>query len=157
VCEIAYIGNEIVEGRNIGRLVGWHESYLNNACFTYECGHIFDWIQFFREPWASFLYHDNFTSFAGVLKESLQFDKGMFMLQDKILEVAQTCLDDGILSLERRKIIGSRGENTPDVTKRALEAHTLEFLRKNKQSFPRIFIPAIGGAKAYEAGTIAPK
>lgn len=95
IVEISYIGPDPIEGRNIGRLVGWHESFLNNACFTFECGQISDWIVFFRQPWASLIYHDNFTAFAGGLKDVLQFDKGMFLLNDKLLEVAETCKDDG--------------------------------------------------------------
>jgi hypothetical protein len=147
VVEITYIGTEEVEGRNIGRLVGWHESYLNNACFAFETGHISDWMEFFRESWASFLYHDNFTSFAGTLKNSLLLDKGTFLLQDELLEIAETCKDDGILSLERRKIVGNRGENAPETTRAIVESHTLDFLRKNKGSFSKIFIPPVGGLK----------
>lgn len=99
----------------------------------------------FREPWASIIYHDNFTNFAGALRDNLLLDKGMFCLLDKVLEVSQTCTDDGILSLERRKIIGNRGEHALDTTKLTIESHTLEFLRKNKQSFSHLFIPPVGG------------
>jgi hypothetical protein len=147
VVEISYCGYEPVEGRNLSRLVGWHEWYLNSACFTYECGQISDWISFFHEPWATIIYHDNFTSFASLLKDSLQYDKGMFLLQDRILEVAESCKDDAILSLERRKILGNRGENVPSVTKSSIESHALEYLRKNRSSFNGIFIPPVGGVK----------
>ena len=144
IVEIAYLGAERLEGRNVGRLVGWHESFLNNACFTYECGQVADWVQFFREPWAALLYHDNFTAFAGSLREALQVDKGMFLINDKILEVAQTCSDDGLLSLERRKIVGNRGENVPEGAKRTIEALLLDFLRRHGSdaSFRQIQVPA---------------
>merc|ERR1711871_1657408 len=155
VVEISYIGKEIVEGRNIGRLVGWHESFLSNACFSYESGQISDWIEFFREPWCSFIYHDNFTAFAGGVKEFLQEDKGMFTVQDKLVGLASKCRDDGILSLERRKMLGNRGENVPEIAKKAIESHTLEFLRKNKSSFARIFIPPHGGTKVVVAANEA--
>ena len=150
--EISYCGQFPIEGRNIGRLVGWHESYLNSACFTYECGQISDWIAFFREPWANIIYHDNFTTFAHTLKDTLQFDKGMFLLQDKVLEIAETCKDDAILSLERRKVLGNRGENVPAITKSTIDSHTLEFLRKNRASFNGVFIPPVGGVKIESTG-----
>jgi len=155
VVEISYFGKEIVEGRNIGRLVGWHESYLNNACFSFESGQISDWIEFFREPWCSFIYHDNFTAFAGGVKEFLQEDKGMFTVQDKLVGLASKCKDDGILSLERRKLLGNRGEKVPEIAKTAIETHTLEFLRKNKSSFARVFIPPHGGTKVVVAANEA--
>ena len=153
VVEINYLGLSCVEGRNIGRLVGWHESFLSNASFAFETGQISDWLEYFREPWASFIYHDNFTSFVDALRQSLLRDKGMFLVQDSIMELAQTCKDDGILSLERRKIVGNRGENIPDTAKRTTEAHTLDFLRKNKSAFTKIFIPPVGGVKLPGAGS----
>ena len=42
-----------------------------------------------------------------------------------------------------------------EIAKKAIESHTLEFLRKNKSSFARIFIPPHGGTKVVVAANEA--
>ena len=38
VVEILYVGQEMVEARNLSRLVGWHEAFLNSAQFAFNSG-----------------------------------------------------------------------------------------------------------------------
>ena len=93
------------------------------------------------------LFHDQFTKVAEMMKTALRTDKDTYLLLDKIIEVSQNTPDDGMFSLERSKIIGNRSENISDTTKKMLDSHMLEFLRKNKSYFTQIFIPAISATK----------
>jgi len=147
IVEVIYLGIDLIEGRNIGRLVGWHESFLNSASLAFEHGMVSDWIGFFREEWAYLVYHDNFTSLVGSLRDSLQLDKGMFSILDQVFDSARNTPEDGIVVGGRRKLIGDRSESLPEMTKKLIETQTLDFLRKNKAMFPGFYIPSAGGKR----------
>ena len=148
IVEIAYIGKDPVEARNIGRLVGWHESFLNGAAFSFEGNMIRDWIEYFNEDWVSIIYHDFFTELIGNIRDGLQIDKGMFSILDKIYESAETSEEDGVVVGGRRKLLGDRGEKLPESTKRLVEGQTIEFIKKHKQFFPQFYLPPVKTKKS---------
>ena len=145
IVEIVYIGQERVEPRNLSQLIGWHEAYLNSASFTYTSGLISDWISFFRENWATALYHDKFPELASELRKLMESDQNLFAILDAVFETAENSSDDQIVAGRRREIIGDRCELLGEASKHALESHTLDFLRKHKQLLSRFHIPQLIG------------
>jgi hypothetical protein len=139
--QLIYVGSQPIEERNLCQVVGWHESYLNSAVFGYEQGTIRDWISFLREAWALPLYHDKFAGLARLLRTSLVNDKGVFTLLDKIFEVADHNLDDQFVSLNRKKILGDRGEFLPETTFKSMENYVMEFIKNNKATLTGMHIP----------------
>lgn len=142
--EIAYIGKSTVEAKNLGRLVGWHESFLNGAVYSYEQGLVEDWIDFFRQSWATALFHDTFPDFANHLRNVLASDTYVYSILDLIRAVSDQTSEDHEINMERRKVLGPRGELISDLTHRTIETATLDFLRKSK--LPRFYVPQPGSA-----------
>ena len=52
-----------IPASDIVRLYGVHERYLNNLVSRYDEGLVSDFFVFFREPWATSLFHDRFQDF----------------------------------------------------------------------------------------------
>jgi hypothetical protein len=144
VIELVSVGKGDVEAKNLGRLPGWHESYLNGAVVSYEQGLVEDWIDFFRGDWATALFHDAFPELAETLRSSLQSDKYAFSLVDLMLDAADKSSDDHEVASTRKKELGPRGEKMPPVTYKMIESATVDYLRKNKAMLTRFAIPALG-------------
>lgn len=145
--EILYIGRVKIEERNISRLVGYHESYMNSATYAYEKGLIKDWIDYFREDWASLLYHDKFLEFIIYQRESLTTDKCSVSTLEQVFQMAEIDTDDQNVSIARKELIGERSELLPIVTRKFLEAQTLEFLRHHKPLLTKFYIPSAKSSK----------
>jgi hypothetical protein len=141
--ELVHLGTVSVESRNLSSLVGLHESYLNSAIYSFENGLVSHWIDFFRQDWACALYHDRFADLIQDLREAVRTDKGMLVILDKVFEIADSTEDDQVVAAVRRKIIGDRGELLEDLTQKTIEAHTLDFVKKNKTVLTKFFVPQI--------------
>jgi len=126
---------------NVAPLVGWHESYLNSATYAFECALIADWIDFLSGDWADVLRFDKYPALCDVIRKSLFSDKGMIAVLDKVMENAESTDDNSVVSQARRMIIGDRGMYIDENTKNMVITYTIDFLRKNKSLFPKLFIP----------------
>ena len=133
------MGKSKLEERNFSQLTGWHEAYLNGLLFSFEQGSVKDWISYFRESWAMPIYHDKFSNLARFLRQSLQNDKGMFTILDRVFEIADNNLDDQIVANGRRKFLGDRCENIPENTMKTIENYVLDFVRSHKATL--VFTP----------------
>ena len=69
----------------------------------------------------------------------------MFYVLDKLQEITESTTELGIIAKSRKDIIGIRGEEVPVMTRKNIEALTLEFLRRNKLMFPSFYIPSTSG------------
>ena len=127
--------------RNIGPLVGWHESYLNSAMYAFECAQVVDWIEFLSGPWAESLRCDRFPILCAIIRKSLFSDKGMIGILDRVMETAEAADDNLVVTNARRTILGDRGSSVEDGTKNVVVSHTIDFLRKNKAMFTNYLIP----------------
>jgi hypothetical protein len=145
--EILYIGRVQIEERNISRLVGYHESYMNSATYAYEKGLIKDWIDYFREDWASLLYHDKFLEFINYQRESLTTDKCSVATLEQVFQMAEIDTDDQNVSITRKELIGERSELLPSATRKFLESQTLDFLRHHKPLLTKFYIPSVKSSK----------
>ena len=141
VLEVVVLGKGDVEAKNLSRLPGYHESYLNGAVVSYEKGLVDDWVEYLRGDWATVLYHDTFPEFAETLRSSLQTDKYAYSIVELLLETAKTSEDQDVLAA-RRLELGPRADKVPHATYNMIEAATLDYLRKNKVMLQRFFIPA---------------
>lgn len=132
---------ELVEARNLSKLVGWHEAYLNSAAFMFNNGMIRDWVHFFREGWASMIYHDKFAELAERLRTNLATDKGTITTIDQVFEIAENTGDDQLVSGRRKEFIGDRCELLPESTMQTVHSHALEFMRRQRNMLVRFHIP----------------
>lgn len=134
--ELIYIGEEAVEERNLSQLPGLHEALLNGAIYTYESKEAddvhWDWISFFRGSWAAALYHDKFHSLLQAMRLTLQTDKGMLLMQQRVLEMAAQQPENLELSKHRRDFTGPRGEGLPESTVAAVTADVQDHLKLHK-------------------------
>jgi hypothetical protein len=143
ITEFTYIGQELIEERNIARVVGWQEAYLNGAVRAYEQGQVDDWVEYFRENWVSAILHDRFSDFTQGLRRTLQTDKGTFMVVEGVMEGAFSTSEDSILAEARRKIIGDDGIFLPDLTKKSIQDFSMDYLRKNRGILNKFYVPSI--------------
>jgi len=141
VLELVSVGKGEIEAKNLGRLPGWHESFINGAIASYEGGLVEEWVEFLRGDWATVLYHDTFPELADSLRSALNTDKYAFSLVDLMLDVADKSSEDQEILLARKQELGPRAEKMSSITYKMVENCTLEFLRKNKYTLPRFFIP----------------
>jgi len=147
IVEIAFVGKGEVEAKNLGKLVGWHETFLNSALHAYEQGLIEDWITFFRDGWANAVYHDKFAAFVDGVRLALSTDMGTFTIIDRALDAADASLEDTGILTERKKSVGPRGEFLNEVTSKIIETGTIEFLKANKAEFQMRFLIPTAAAK----------
>lgn len=87
---VTYLGHEIIEAPNLTCLIGRSQTIVNRLCARYDEGAINDMIRlfyfsfpfmnlfplspsfsFFRESWATMLYHDRFPAFLSSLESEL--------------------------------------------------------------------------------------
>ena len=136
-----YFGLDKIEAKNISTLVGLQEAYLNSCMSVYDKGLVTDWIEFFREDWASALYHDRFEELHASLRVMLKTDEGAFDVADMLLRNFDEGKDNESLVTMRKSAIGAGGCNLMPSTKKLIEANTLEFLRKNKGLLARFLLP----------------
>lgn len=141
--EMAYVGKSEVESRNLGTLVGWHESFLNGAVYSYEQGLVEDWIEYFRGDWATALYHDAFPVLADSIRSALQTDKSVFSTVDLMLDAGDRSIDDQEVLNERRQVLGPRAEKLLPATHKSIELATTDFLRKHKLMLMKFYIPPV--------------
>jgi len=140
--ELTYAGLDTIESRNLSQVTGKHESFLNSALHAHNNKFVEDWIEFFRQPWASVIYQDTFPLLLAALKKNMQSDKGMIMLLSRIFEKAELEQDNVVVGEYRTTLVGAHGEQAPEITKKIVEVETLEFLRENKDFLPKIYLPA---------------
>ena len=140
--EVIYIGEDVIENRNLSLLPGIHESFLNSAVHTHGKGYINDWVEFFRQEWAAVIYQDKFPVLVQALRRSLASDKGMLMILGRVFERAENCTDDQELGDVRREFLGAHGELVPETTLHTVETETIEFLKDNRALLPRFYLPA---------------
>ena len=143
VVEICYFGKSEIESKNISKLVGWHESYLNAALNSYEEGKVDDWVDFFRGDWATALYHDKFAALVQTIKSSLSSDKDTFTILDKVMDALDASTENDKVVEVWKASIGPRGEKLESNTKRIVETSTLEYLRDNKIMLNRFALPPL--------------
>jgi hypothetical protein len=140
VSEVVYVGMEPVEYRNLSQIVGKHEAYLNAAVHAHEKGNVPDWIDFFRDTWATAVYLDSFHHLLQAVRRNLASDKGMISLLGRIFERSERIDEDADLADYRRNIIGPRGEHVPEITLKTIEASALDYLRDNAEFLPHFYM-----------------
>lgn len=140
VSEVSYLGAEPVEYRNLSQILGKHEAYLNAAVHAHEKGNVVDWIEFFRDTWATAIYLDSFTSLLQAVRRNLSSDKGMISLLGRIFERAEKMEQDSDIADYRRNIVGPHGEHVAEVTLKTIEASALDYLRENSDFLPHFYL-----------------
>jgi len=141
VIEIACVSASPLPARNIGCMVGWHESYLNSAIYSYEAGSVLDWIDFLNGEWSTVICHEKFSDFAEAVRALLRSDKAMISILDNVMDVSETSDEDAVVTGERRRIVGDRGSNLPESTRKLVESYTLDFLRKDQSLQSHFLVP----------------
>lgn len=139
IVELVYCGSEEVEFHNLSKLVGLHEATLHAASYGYEEGEVNDWIEYFREGWMTAILHDRYPEFAQAVKESLDTDKGTFMAIDEVLHAAARSTDDAAVLAVRKSFTGERYEHMHELTKKSVEAQTVDFIKQNKAFLAKYF------------------
>jgi adenylate kinase len=141
VSEFLYLGKEKVEFKNLACVLGMQEGYLNSCVSAYDKGVVDCWIRFFREDWASAIFHDRFDILKNSLKQMLRTDEGAFDVADMLERGAEEGKDDETLNTMRKSAVGPGGSMLMPSTKKLIESSTIEFLRKNKALLPRYLLP----------------
>jgi len=153
VAELLYIGLEPVEERNLAAVVGLHEAFLRGAKELFEGGAVGDWISFFRQEWATALYHASFKPFLDTLRAMLAEDEGSNDVVDHCLRVLRdrkegggaadgadgeadfTCFD----AMKTR--IGPGGSELMESTKKMIEVMVVEYIKRNRYTLPKYALP----------------
>lgn len=137
VSEICYAGLDTIETRNLAQLPGKHEMLLNSAVHAHSKSLVKDWIDFFREEWATAIFVDSFQALIMSVKKSLASDKGTIMLLSRIFERMESVADDLDVAEFRRTLVGAHGELIPDLTQKTIETSTMDYLRENAEFLPK--------------------
>ncbi len=141
VVEICFIGKTEVEARNLSKLIGVHESFLNSALNAYEEGKVEDWIEWFRQEWFTALYHDGLGQMNENIRAALGTDKGTYTTLDRVQDAVDASTENEKLHEEWSALIGPRGCKLEGNTKRIVETSTVDYLRSNKVMLNRFALP----------------
>lgn len=139
ITDITCMSEERIEERNLHKLTGIHESFLNFAQYAFNNRYFDDWISFFRQEWATALYYDKFPTFSKLLRSALVTDKGVFSVMEEVISTAERNMDDSAVTASRRATVGERCQHVPEGTRKLVESNTLEYLRDNRQALSRYY------------------
>ncbi len=124
---ITYLGSSPVEQRNFSKLVGLHESYINDLVHFYDNGLIKDLVEFFHGNWAVALYHDRFRELCQSLR--LDTNEDLATHAEKIRMMAETGLSDEKLNQQRREMIGVGGAKLKPSTRESSQLALIEWMK----------------------------
>ena len=141
LCEMVYLGTELVEPRNLAVLVGVHEAYLCSAWVSYERGVVDDWISFFRSDWCGALQHDRFPDLQKQIHDLLEQDQGARGVVTMLLTELDAGKDDASIRQLRPDAVGDAGDRLDPNTKVVIQTAALSYLRKNRVLLPRFQLP----------------
>lgn len=150
---LEYLGVEVMEVANLQCLVGMHESYLNSALASFSSSYVDDWVAFFRQKWASALYHDRFAEFCVRLHGFLKRDDGVRQLVEDITRFFGETGDVKGATAMAQVRVGRGGDALLPSTKRIIESQALEFLSANREILAMYLLPRTGGKKASKPST----
>ncbi|KAA6369250.1 MAG: hypothetical protein EZS28_035223, partial [Streblomastix strix] len=109
---ITYVGREIVEVPNLICLVGLAQTLVNRLCARYDERAISDLITFFREAWATALYHDRFAAFMSSLETEVMQKSEMGKIARGLAEATVAVNANGAKN-------NSKQQQQPQTTKQA--------------------------------------
>jgi len=155
---LTYVGTREVAERNLSRLVGFHEAFLNSFRHAHEAGRVDDIINFFNEDWARGLYCQHFEEFysdlhllarnSGELKEilsSLQEASGAGESKEKDFGAGDRT-EEMVLALHNR--IGVGGTKLTPSFRRNIQQRVIDYIRKNKELLSMYYVPPEAQASA---------
>lgn len=143
VAKIMYLGSAEVEERNLRRLVGCHESFLNSLKHAHDVGLCHDFIHYFRQPWADALYSHHFEEFVESMQQLIDGDKEV----DKILKKMHAFktgkdgqrLDRVMLAIH--DAVGLGGCKLAASTRKSIQQTVLNFVVKHHKLLSMYWIP----------------
>ncbi|ETV87962.1 hypothetical protein H257_01360 [Aphanomyces astaci] len=142
---LTYLGTGAVEVSNLQCVVGLHEAYLNCAISSFQQNLVSDWISFFREAWASAIYHDRFQEFCVRLNTALKYDEGIRIVVEAVKRhVAETGDLKEAMELAQAQA-GRGGKALMPTTKKMIELNLLDYLSANREVLNMYFLPRAGG------------
>lgn len=136
-----YIGVEPIENLQLGRLVGFHEALLNSAVYCFEKALIKDWLTFFRGNWVTAVLHEEFETVRQNLSDPINGEKYVLSLMDSLSEKVMTGVSDEDIVKASSQILGDRCAFVPESVTGTIEAPVMDFVKKYKSDFPRMYIP----------------
>ncbi|RHY85826.1 hypothetical protein DYB26_010859, partial [Aphanomyces astaci] len=142
---LTYLGTGAVEVSNLQCVVGLHEAYLNCAISSFQQNLVSDWISFFRETWASAIYHDRFQEFCVRLNTALKYDEGIRIVVEAVKRhVAETGDLKEAMELAQAQA-GRGGKALMPTTKKMIELNLLDYLSANREVLNMYFLPRADG------------
>ncbi|OQR99966.1 adenylate kinase [Achlya hypogyna] len=144
---LTYLGAEPVDVANLACLVGLHEAYLNCAISSFQQNLVTDWIEFFRQKWATAVYHDRFHDFCTRLTAASQYDEGVRLAVDGVRKEFSEGGDvKAAMALAQTKV-GRGGANLAPTTRKMIELNLMEYLSVNREVLHMYFLPRAGKAE----------
>jgi hypothetical protein len=137
----AYLGNGPLELKNMARVVGQQEAFLNSCEKLYDQGLIPDWVTFFREDWVQAVYHDGFPEFTMNVRMGMQDDEGIRSVLEEVKKALEAGESDAEICLKRRQAIGKAGDALAPSTKKMIETNVIEYLKKNRNVLRMYYMP----------------
>ncbi len=153
VVAFAYLGNGPLELKNMARVVGQQEAFLNSCEKTYDQGLIPDWVTFFREDWVQAVYHDGFPEFCMNIRMGMQDDEGIRTVLEQVRKALEAGESDAEIGLKRRQAIGRAGEALAPSTKKMIETSVIEYLKRNRNVLYMYCLPGATTATTTTAQT----
>eukprot|EP00941_MAST-03F_sp_MAST-3F-sp1_P004015 g4015.t1 len=131
IAEILCITSMPVETRNLSRLIGLQESFVNSLIFSYENGKVKDFISFFRQPCCSALYHPSFSQFyRNLVDVTMSGESSVEALVDKLRELMKDENENGYEKLN--ELIGVGGSELSPQSYQVAKNALMRFLQENR-------------------------
>lgn len=159
--QFTYVGTRDVPARNLSRLVGFNEAFLNSLRHAHDSGRIDDHVDYFAQPWAKALYCQHFEEFysdlhmlvrsSGELQEILASLEAADQAEEEAKNggggggsqsgrSAQDKTEAMVLALHDRVAVG--GTKLSAGFRRQIQRRVIDFLRKNHHLVAGYFVPS---------------
>ena len=144
VSRILYIGTERVEEKNLNRLVGCHEAFLNSLRHAYDDGKVLDMVEYFREPWADALYSHHFQEFVETCQQMVLHDDGVEKVMKIVSDFKKSPNGDKIdrLASLLHDSVSVGGSKLAPSTRRILQEAVVNFVTKHHKLLSMYWVPA---------------
>jgi hypothetical protein len=146
----SYVGTQEIPYRNLSRLVGFNESFLNSLRHSYENGRIDDHIDYLTQDWASALYCQHFEDFYSDLHQLARNSDELKQILTS-LEASEHKEETDAMSIKERaeamtlslhERVGVGGTKLTSSFRQKLQVRVVNFIRKNRHLLPNYYLPS---------------
>ncbi|KAG5189802.1 hypothetical protein JKP88DRAFT_286546 [Tribonema minus] len=139
LCELECYGRDPADAQRLFALVGLHQACMKDFAGRVAAGQVQDLAAFFHQDAFTVLSHDRFKQLAADLRAALERDGGGHDLVAALNGAMDEGRDDEWVGAAITDAVAAGA--LPPLTRKVLQSHVEDFVRKNRGTLPAALVP----------------